>query len=61
MYYFVFGNMEQIYVVPCRTIEDLMARIQVAMTKADSSMLKLFKRMPCGTLIEIDTGHLGHR
>jgi hypothetical protein len=42
--------MEHIYIVPCRTIEDLMTRIQVAMTKVDSSMLKLFKRMSYGTL-----------
>jgi hypothetical protein len=41
---------EHVYAVPHRTIEDLVARLQEAVTTVDANMLGVFERMPCSAL-----------
>jgi hypothetical protein len=53
MDFFLWGHLkEQVYAVPPRTIEDLVARLQAAVTTVDANMFVL-ERMPCSALLSV--------
>jgi hypothetical protein len=64
MDFFLWGHLkEQVYAVPPRTIEDLVARIQTAMTTVDANMLRCVREnvvRRTAVYLEMDGGRSEH-
>jgi hypothetical protein len=64
MDFFLWGHLkEQVYTVPSRTIENLVARLQAAVTMVDANMLRRVREnavWPAAVCLEMDGGRFEH-